>query len=221
MNKEYRYKGIVVKSIIELYFIFYLEELREAGYVKEWWYEKNTYKLSDSIKLSYKKQLKTKVIQQEEHILEGASCTSDFTILWEPKAYNAFVLTPGIPVKDVRKIPFRISSFVIDDDYVNNSKVELYSEVEIKGPTESTTSSSVSFPYKAKWVYQLYQVYIQKIKPFSYKNTKGILFNDTFWPKKVLEYERYKKDCKWGKANTSKIKFSTKTLEKYEREINK
>jgi len=196
-----------MKSHIELYFSWWLDELQEAGYIEEWEYEKDTFKLSDPIRLSFIEKLITKIKRREETILEKAPCTAYFTIKWTKKAANVFYLDRCIPVKGkVSAIPIRLANV--------NGK-DLISYVETKGNNESSTSSSISFPYKQKWVYQLYGVLIQKVKPFSYTVNSNILFQKTFYPKKVLEVEKYKRDCKYGKKGTSKLKHQTKTLSQF------
>jgi hypothetical protein len=135
--------------------------------------------------------------------MRKASITSDFTIKWSERAKNVFYLDVTEPINSlIRYIPFRV-----DDPK------ERISQVETKGSSERTTSSSISFPYKQKWCYQLHNVYIQKIKPFH--PLKGLLFGDTFTPKEVIKLERYKRDCKYGKKGNSKIKYDIKTLEEY------
>ena len=192
------------KSTIELYFSYYLEELQDNGYIDWWGYESSTYDLSESVSLPYKQYLKSgKIKDKLEHVMHKASITADFTIEWLEKAKNVFYLDVNEPIdymSSVRDIPFRVNG-------------NLVSEVEIKGSSERTTSSSVSFPYKQKWCYQLYKVYIQKIKPIH--PTKGLLFGDTFTPKKVIKEEVYKRDCKWGKKGESKLKYEIKTLDEF------
>lgn len=207
MKKQKKFKNgkYEMKSHIELYFSWWLDELKREGFIKEWWYEEYTFPLAEQIKVPYKKQLKTKVKEEEEIILERASCTADFTIVWSEKAKNIFYLDRNEPLKGgVRDIPIRLS----DPD-------KLISHIETKGNNESSTSSSISFPYKQKWVYQKYGAFIQKVKPFSYKVNKNILFQSTFYPAKVLETEVYKRNCKFGKQGESKIRHKTTTLKQF------
>lgn len=192
------------RSFIELYFSYYLNELKEAGFIEEWWYEVDTFKLSESVKSPYLKQLKNKEVVEEEHWLQEATITADFKIKWKHVATNLFVLWPRFAVKSVKVIPFRQSKI----DYEDDVWPFLFSWIETKGNSESSTSSSISFPYKQKWCYQKHGVYIQKIKPLQ-------LFQDTFTPNKVLELEKYVRDCKFGTKGSSKLHYNPRTLEEY------
>jgi hypothetical protein len=212
MNKkqEYHLNNYKLKSFLEYYFALWLNELVELGYVDKWTYEETTYPLFEGLKLPYKKQMATKVKDSEEHIFAKASYTEDFSIFWNNSSKNIFYLDPSIATTElIKDIPFRLCNPLILD--------YLVSHVDVKSTNASTTSSSVSQPYKAKWVYDKYGILIHKIYPFSlgkvdYKKT---LFYKTFIPKEVLKLEVYKRDSKWGKKNASKIKFETRSLESY------
>jgi len=193
------------KSQVEEYFSYYLEELQEAGYISEWFYENDTFDLSDSISKPYLLQGKYKVLEKTEHLLHKASITADFTIIWADKAKNIFYLDRGIPINcNVKDIPFRI-----------NNMEEPTSYIEVKGSHEANTSSSISFPYKQKWLYNSNDIYVQKIKPFAPKPKSNILFQNTFTPKKVIDIERYIRDCKYGRKGESKLKYDYKTLNQF------
>ena len=205
-KKPIFFNRYIMKSFIELYFSYYLDELLAEGYIDKWEYEVSTFKLSEGYSRSYQKKLVTKVKESTEHILREASLTADFTIYWTIKAENLFYLNPRKPITtNVGDIPFRLG---YEDE-------RLISFVETKGNVETTVSSSISFPYKAKWALQLHGAFVQKIKPFSYKAGKSILFYNTFTPIKVLSNEIYKRDSKWGTQGTSKLKFTPRTLTEY------
>ena len=202
------------KSQVEEYFSYYLEELQEAGYISEWFYENNTFDLSDSISEPYLLQGKYKVLEKTEHLLHKASITADFTIVWTDKAKNIFYLDREVPINcKVSEIPFRIS-------WKAHQWPFPISYIEIKGSSEAKTSSSVSFPYKQKWLFWKEGIYIQKIKPFAPKKKSGILFQSTFTPKKVIDIERYVRDCKYGRQGESKLKYDYKTLNQFIYNIN-
>lgn len=201
MWKELKYLGVEYKSLEEVYFAAYLEELRINGFISSFHYEKHTFELTDSVSIPYLKQLKTKVVSKDEHILAKTSLTSDFTIYWNDKASNIFFLDKS-PIRNVKRIPFRVD---------NNLKI---SEVEIKAINESNTSSSISFPVKQKWVYDKHKIFIQKIKPFDPKNVKS-LFTLTFYPEFVINDLTYKRTTKFGIKGTTKIKGKFKTIKTF------
>jgi len=208
MKKEYKFKGIIFKSFIELYFAYYLQELQDSGYIKEWAYEKLCFILTEPYSRQYKKQLKSKVKTEEEFLLSKSSIQEDFYIEWDKKAENIFYLNPNIPIKKpVKKIPFRLST-----KDVSNKLITL---VETKGFNSSAVSSNTSFPYKQKFLLYKEGLYIQKVYPFSYKKSKKTLFRDTFMPDRVLQSETYINTTVYGKKGDSKIKYPVKTLSEF------
>lgn len=195
---------IEFKSDEEKYFSYYLDELKEAGFVNEWSYETSTFELCKPYSRKYQKQLKTKVVEKEEFLLHKSSITIDFTIIWDYKASNIFFLNGFYPIScDIKTIPFRLIKPIGNCSYI-----------EIKPTNESTTTSSISFPLKQKQLMKDHHVYCQKIKPFDLKG-KNCLFEKTFVPKKVLKEEVYKRDSKFGRKGESKFKFKTKSLTEF------
>jgi len=200
---------IKFKSDEELYFSWYLEELQEAGYIESWGYEISKFQLTEPHSRKYLKQMKTKVKEEDEFLLHGSSITADFTIDWSKKALNVFVADSSIPVVKIKELPFRLGEEGWEDF--------LISYIEVK-PIVEIQNSSVSFPYKQKFCLDRHGIYIQKIKPFDTK--KKCLFSDTFFPKKVLECQKYKVNCKGGKIGESKIKHKiVRTLKEFVDEI--
>lgn len=199
MNNEY-FNKVPLKSLTELYFSYYIDELVDAGFISQWWYEKDTFKLADSVHYHYEQYNKkaTKVIEKKELLLRKASITADFTILWNDSSLNVFIRQLDVSnsplVCKITDIPFKGNNW--------------YSYIETKGEYEGNTSSSISFPYKQKWVYQLHNIYIQKIQPF-------ILFEKTFTPTKVMKLSTYKRDGKYGKKGQSSLKYEPRTLKEY------
>lgn len=202
--KSYSLNEVEYKSIDELYFAYYLEELKNHGYIRDYKYEYHTYVLAGSKSLRYTKQLKTKTKEMREAILKPVTLTSDFTIEWAWKAKGIFFLDANKPIEDVKSIPFRLSI------HPNN----LVSEIEVKPYNEINTSSSISFPVKQKWVYAQHGEYIQKIIPYNPKNEK-CLFSLTFYPEAVIEDLKYKVNSKFGKKGESKIKGNYRTILEY------
>jgi hypothetical protein len=175
----------IFKSNIEEYFSYYLEELKDRGFIKEWFYEKDTFDLSESISKVYLEAGKKKSLKKSENLMHKASITADFTIIWDNSAENIFYLNREKPISvKIKRIPFRLS--------YNDYKLE--SLVETKGSFESTTSSSISFPYKQKWLYFISRIFIQKVRPFKNSIQSDILFQNTFTPKKVINSELYRRN---------------------------
>lgn len=205
ISKRINYKGNELKSNLELYFFYYFEELQTQGFIEEFWYEKESFKLSESIHESYLKQLKTKIETSEELLLRECTYTPDFTVRWLKKAANVFYLDRYVATNNRSNIMFRLG-FKTNDD--------LMGYYEVKPMNESKLDSSKEFPTLSKWIYNKYSILVQKVKPFD-SNGKGCLFEKTFTPHKVLDTEIYARDCKYGFKGQSKIKYNIVTLEQF------
>ena len=206
-NEEYYLNGYKLRSFLEYYFGLWLNELQEQNFINKWTYEDVTFPLFEGLKLPYKKRLKYKIKDEIEHIFDVASFTEDFCIHWNLSAENLFYLNPEVPIRgNVSAIPFRLG----------NGK-DLVSYIDVKSTNASTTSSSVSYPYKAKWTYQMHGILIHKIYPLSLSKTdcKKTLFFNTFFPKSVKDILVYEKNCKWGNIGESRIKYPARTLQEY------
>lgn len=212
MNKEYKYKDWELDSYLEVYMCYYLEELQNAGYISEFTHHSTKWDISPKVVRPYLLQLKTKSKQSEYHLLHPSTYTADFSGKFTEKASNIFYLDPSKPVsRKIQDIPFRLSRTDGSLDF----------HLEIKSVNESTTSSSISFVVFQKVVHLLHGDFINKVQPFTLSKPayKKTLFYNTFFPKEVINREVYLVDCQWGKKGTSKIKFSTRTLEDYERGV--
>lgn len=196
------------KSKEELYFSYYLEELKDNGFVHSWYYETTSFTLTPKVTRTYKKQMKTKVKDVEEFLLHPSSITADFTVIWNNKAVNIFISDPEIPVKDINLIPFRVS--------YHKRVVKYISLVDVKTiRTFRANTSDISFPYKQKFAFMIHSAYIQKIKPFHLHEKPSSLFVETFTPKKVVDSEKYVKNSLHGKKGDSKLKYTPRSLTEF------
>jgi hypothetical protein len=196
------------KSTEELYFSYYLEELKEAGFIYNWIYESSKFNLTEKVELNYIKQMKNKLKNETEFLLHPSSITADFTIEWNILAEDIFYLNVNKAVKNIKIIPFRLSDI--------NGGASLKSLIEIKPlGTFKANTSNISFPYKQKFVCKTHGIYIQKIIPFNLKPKPSSLFYNTFVPKKVIELETYKVNTKIAHVGDTKFKFKPITLLEY------
>jgi hypothetical protein len=176
-------------------FFQYLQELCEAGYVNSFEYQPKAYELSDEVKYDWNKITPRKEIIQSTTLLREHIYTSDFLINWNIKAKGIFYNSLNDKV-DLRKIPFVCCS---------EKDNEGISIVDIK-PSFDNTGTGRAFVINAKWVWQKYQVYIQKIVVVASKN-KSCLFKNTFTPKAALYTKKTKK--------LKKYSFQTRSLEEF------
>jgi hypothetical protein len=82
--------GTPYASDEEVYFSWFLEELKEAGFIKEYRYEQRVMDLFEGLNGQYIKYLKTKERMETFRMLTKRVYTPDFEIVWEPKAEGIF-----------------------------------------------------------------------------------------------------------------------------------
>lgn len=199
-NKTIEYKDWVFKSELEYQLCLYLEQLQEAGFIKEFGYETVKLDISPSVYENYLTQLKTKVRQDSEFLMRENTYQPDFVVVWEECSKNLFYLDREVPITcKVTDIPFRLAF---------HTNTNLTSFLECKPLFEGNLNSSKEFTIIQKWLYQDKGVFVQKIKPEN-------LFKETFVPDKLIVSNVYQKQSKFGTRGSSKYKFKVRTLEEY------
>lgn len=132
---------MIFKSKEEQYFSWYLDELKKEGFVSEYWYEPETFVLSEKVVEKFKsiKHLKNKTKEEikEKTILNGHVYTPDFKILFKEIPYF---------LKDKYRI--------VDNIWW----------VDVKGTFNRHGGDRV-FPINAKWLYQKHSILVEKIIP--------------------------------------------------------
>jgi hypothetical protein len=197
ISKKISYKGFEFKSSLEYMFCLFLEEIQALGFIEKFGYEDVKFKLSDSIYLPYKVQMKTKIKDTTEFIMRENTYQPDFSITWSEAGRNIWFLDRELPINgNISDIPFRLAN-----------PAKLVSLVEVK-PVYETLDSSIEFPVHQKWVYQKYNCLVTKIKVPK-------IFEQTFVPKEVLRTEVYLRDCPGGLKGSSRFKFETRDLQEY------
>jgi len=161
---------ITFDSKEEMYFAWYLHELQEGGFILRWKYQPKPFHLADSVKYSFTVKLKTKTKVVEKSLLKPHQYQADFLIVWSDKAINVFFQNPN-DFGDPLKKPFIAR-------YVNNGLEAWQTIVDVKG-TFNQNDAWRRFSIAQKWVYQKYQIYIQKVIPIK-------LFKASFTPKRYL-----------------------------------
>lgn len=161
-------KGIY-RSNEEVYFSWYLDELIKYGYVSWYKYESRKFKLLDEVKGTWDRKLKNgKVVATELHLLQDVEYTPDFEICFTEKALGIFCT--GIPS---RNRPYFVG---VEVDPILNEYIVL---VDVKGKSFINATSSISFSFTQKLMWDKLKIYVQKVVPQS-------LFNKTFTPSRYL-----------------------------------
>ena len=171
-------------NLLETYFEWYLNELKEAGYIKSWHREPFTIMVSEGINhLRY--DFKTKENKIEEfQLFRKNEYTADYVIIWMPIAQELFynLLNSTIRIW----CPFYA---MIDN------KGEHYSVCDVKRPSGALAfggnSTDYTFPIIQKMIYSKYNLFVTKVIPIPMVQKGKVksgntvsLFTTTFVPKR-------------------------------------
>ena len=176
----------------ELYFSWWLEQLKAGKYINHWEKNETSFNLFGGLVHSYIKPMKKvddKILTQT--ILHPSSYNPDFTIYWEPKAI-------GIFVSKMHSTKGKITTpFLCSDD-------ELISIIETKADFDRNNMTRLAVN-NIKFVYEKYKVYINMVKLPS-------LFNKTFTPDRYLMTDRTFKPRKLKYKNVRTLREFINTL---------
>jgi hypothetical protein len=194
----------------ELYFSWYLDELKAEGYIKYYDREPETFTVFPSFDHKREKHFKTKDNTLEDISLLGASHYGyDYRVVWMPKALNVFTELYW-PDGHFR---FGIPTFVSHYRELMD-EMEIVSYIDVKPPAavlqfSGNIRSSHVFPFIQKTLMHYYGLYINKIVPAN-SGKHGIktnLFAKTFTPNRYLFTDQA--------SMSRKIPFKTNSLKNY------
>jgi hypothetical protein len=198
------------KNNIENYTEWFLEELKEYGYIKGYLREPEQLIASAPIKYGRYKRFKRKdKIVEDFNLFPEIKYTYDYRIIWESKAEYLFYEE----VNENRIFQFGKPLFVAHKEVINDV-LEIVSIIDVK-PTTSVmqkggkVSSSVSFPFKQRLVWETFNVYVTKVVPIPMAGTgySSALFIIAFTPMRYLFTD--------GGGMERKIKFPVKGIKQY------
>lgn len=183
------------KSLEELHFSWYLDELLKYNIIEEYKYEPKSFVLAE--KKTYIKhiQLKTKVNKKEYELLSDIVYTPDFLIKWNTKYNGIFyrLISDGIYFNS----PYFFA--------LGHGEYYHFSLIEIKANFDRHNEVRM-FTYHQKWLYDQREIYVQLVKVPK-------VFKDTFTPSRYLLTDKTQKQ--------RSINFPIKTLDNYLNMINK
>jgi len=168
---------------LEDWFRFWLQELQDNGYIRKFTETKDMYPFI----LFEGKKFKGKVlhadgksrIKTKSH-LEPIQYTPDFLIMWADKAKGIFYIP-------------------IEEDTVDNTKMLShrhngldFTPIEIKAPPGygGRNTSDASFRVKQKWVWEKYEIFVQKVYLYPLKSmpkSTKYLWQNTFTPSRYFK----------------------------------
>jgi hypothetical protein len=159
----------IFRSLDELYISWYLEELKQKGYILEWSYEAKTYELAKGEELIKKieyEKLKTKVKEKLSYpmLLGKHEYTPDFEVVFKEESKNLFYNNHNAVY--VKTIPFILYNSLI-------------STIEVKFEKGKYSGSKAKTNISRKFLLEKHGIYAQELR---YKE----LFHSTFSPERYL-----------------------------------
>jgi len=183
----------------EMHFTWWLEELKEAGYVKQFT-RAQSFTLSEPVQydiLVPRKKVDDKFEKRE--LLSGHIYTPDFFILWDKPARGTFIRPAEYPMlPEWKDIPFPAKYDEVIDEY--------FSLVEIK-PAFDQNNMTRLFIINQKWMMDKFGLYVIKIIPKK-------LFQHTFTPSRYLITDKSNKPRLLDYKTTSLQEYVTACHEK-------
>jgi hypothetical protein len=194
---------ITYDSKEEQSFVWYLDELKEKGFIFGYKYQPKPFILFDKVYYNWEKQLKTKVNIEQSPLLNDYSYQADFIIFWHPSAEHLFfeILHNPMP-KKIEDIPF----------LARKTEKSIHSIIDIKG-TFNQNDAYRRFSIDQKMVWNKFEIYVQKVIPYPSVSKVGkikpvnALFHQTFTPFKFL-FTDVKRDRK-------KLRYNVRTIREY------
>jgi len=183
----------------EWWFVCYLKELKEAGVILD--ADKNTepLDLSNPVRHSYTKMMKTKTKAMVQHLMNPHTYTHDFNIKWNHEWQNKIfsIINSGKQFGKT-KPPF-----------LTFSGKFTASMIEVKGGYTKTDELQRT-NMKRSWLFDKRQMFVQMVKV-------PVIFEKTFTPKAYMDYMVYKRPNKNKgiKPGDSRLKYTPKTCEEY------
>jgi hypothetical protein len=157
--KEGVHRGVAYESHIEYYTIDWLEELKQRGYILDY-YRAESFTLTESVKLTYKD---SKGREKTQHLMHGSVYTPEFEVIWNPRKAEELVYIMGSDAKNVKPL-------------IGHKKKtgEIYTILECK-PDVDRNGSTRLWGQNMKVVYARYGIYVNLIQPSKF-------FERTFLP---------------------------------------
>ena len=174
------------RSDDEVFFAWFLDELLEEGYVDNWTYEEETFELVESHKVPWKRQMRTKVREEEFTLIQGCTYQPDFKIYWNEKAKGLFYYDAAF---DIHKPEGKLPYFYARDGV---------SRIEIK-PSHDFQNKTAQAVIKIKWLLQVKNIYVQVVNPIPKVSKSGgikpkdALFHALFVPERYFMTDGYTK----------------------------
>lgn len=204
------------RNDLEKYFEWWLNELKDHGYIRGYDREAETFPLFPNYKAIRLNYFKTKEPEHEEfNFMHNRFYNYDYNIKWTEKANNIFFQEADFKDHNKPQI-FNYRNIYFVAHWVESEKCHV-SYVDVKPPAAGNqnvqNTSYHTFPLKQQILLWLRGVYINKVIPFPMGGTgKTIsLFPNTFTPRRYLITDG-------GTRNRKITTFQVKLLDEYIKE---
>jgi len=186
-------------SIDEVYFEWWLQELKDNGFIKSY-HRAKSLTISDNIEALYFVKNKKGSSITKKNVLQPIVYTPDYVIIWNEKANGIFFLdlhgaSSIDKEKDKPQSYFKIWAQKFNDVFV--------SIIDVKPSVNQKFvkfTSSHTFVVKQALLYKTLCIFVDKIKVIS-------LMKSTFTPDRYLRSDK--------NATVRKLKFTPKSLQNY------
>jgi len=159
----------------EMYMDWWLQELKDLGFIKEIIHQPEPYKLSDQLSVDYyepyKKRDGGKLVSEE--MLPGHIYTPDVKVVWNPRAIGVVTLTLK---SDIRKKKNRSFQTIISQ--LDEATGDFFSIIEVKPSFDQNNMTRLA-KINIKWVWEKHGDFVNIIIPEKH-------FDKTFTPKRFL-----------------------------------
>jgi hypothetical protein len=146
----------------EVYFSWYLDDLKKHGFVTDYKHEPKSFTLFDKVEYEWEQQLKTKTKTKTSTLIREHSYTPDFMVVWTDLGKN--ILHGGNPKEGI---------------IISNNNV---SWVDVKGSWDMQNMTRL-FTINQKWMYAKHGIYVNKVIPDD-------LFRKTFTPTRYFTTDK-------------------------------
>lgn len=165
----------------EFYFELWLTELKDRGFIYNYYYQPDPFKLNEPVYYTIYKKLKTKTKIEQRTLLQAREYTPDYKIVWKEKARGIFYNNLE---DEIEKRPLIFAQ--------NN-----VSYVDIKGTFNQHSSWGI-FEAARKDIWEKFNIFIEKVKPIG---KKDCLFGKTFTPEMMPIWQQRDNTKKYAWVN--------------------
>ena len=203
------------RNSTEMYFEWWLEEMKAHGLVESYEREPKTFVIADPIPIFYNQIRPIKPIVKSFEIMGALTYTPDYKVVFSKEMINKLIGVIDLEAKEICEYGFSENGSVYQNTMFYTSEVDEIKPVvyfDVKAPSiasqfSAKLGSTRDFKYVSRMMYDRYGIIVNKVIPVGAKTS---LFCKTFMPK------RYKfTDQSGGLRKLKDYEHKCKTLSQY------